>query len=578
MTAAGDAAWALSPIQRELAQLWLEQAPPEREAEPRADPANAMEEALVEVWREVLQAESLGVEDDYFGSGGDSITAIVVIAKARQAGLEITTQDLLNLRTVRKIVAAMAADQAAVAAAVEGRPSDVDGKLTPMQEGMLADVLRDHHSPRYVVQVHAGLEGDVNAEDLAAAWQWLVQRHPALRVAMQWDATRLRQVVHAEVVVPVHQRDLRGLPAGVQQAAVAEYLSRDFAAGFELDRPPLLRIGLITLGEGRCRLVLTHHHLLLDGWSQQIVLRELLDHYDGKTVAPPVAAEPPEQIETETGYWRERLAGFVPAPTVPVTDQSGLDVDRFVTRVAGIPEGLGEALAGTARRVGVTVPVLFYGGWALLVAAIAGRDDIACGITVSGRRPGAAEAVGMFINTLPLRVSVRRDSPVAQWLARLHRRQVELLERQHTPLTEIARSAGVSAGAQALFDTIVVVENFAQPVGEGTQTRRLRVSDVGLRIVEGYPMVLEVRTGPALQVSLRADTAHVTAAHADTLLAMLVSYLERLDEIDETATVGDLIDHIGPAPYPLAGNEAPDGELRRSRRRAADPVPEAGHG
>nr|AGS49673.1 long-chain-fatty-acid--CoA ligase [uncultured bacterium esnapd14] len=524
-----DAMAHLTPAQRELVQLWLESSAQDDPAPPPyAAPATPHERLLAEIWQEVLEQEPIGVDDDYFRLGGDSITAIVVIAKAQAAGLDLTTQDLLGLRTIRKIAEAVTAF-AAPATFTE------DGRLTPMQQGMLFDILSEPDRAPYVVQVSARLDGDIDAEELTAALSAVVGGHRALRMSIRSGEAGPHAVFHDAVRVPVETLDLRALPPAEQRAQVEDYLARDRERGFDLGTPPLLRLGLLLLGQGSCRLVLTHHHLLLDGWSQQIVLRDFLSVYDGAAFTP---AAPAKVVHTQADsrYWRERLAGFTPGRTVPGRTGPA----TYTTVVQTLPEELARGLTALARRCGVTVPALLYGGWALMVAELAGRRDVAFGVTVSGRS-SETDAVGMFINTLPLRIQVDRREPLLPWLSRVHGQHTDLLAAQHMSLPEIARCLPVPGPARDLFDTIVVVENFPQPVREGHASQRLRISEVTTHIVEGYPLVLEVNTASPVRLALRVDTAA-----NEEVLARFVRYLRRLCAgVDERTTVGEVAEAMG---------------------------------
>lgn len=522
----------LTSAQRELVRMWLESSiEDDATSVAYAAPTTEQERLLAELWQEVLEQAPIGIDDDYFQLGGDSITSIVVIAKAQAVGLDLTMHDLLSLRTIRKLAEAVPAS----ATRLPSTTSTMDGQLTPMQKGMLFDVLGDPERAPYVVQVSAQLDGDVDTAELIAAWTAVVRRHSALRMAIRSDESGPRAVTHSAVPVPVETVDLRTLPSGEQDAQVEAYLVRDRELPFDLGTPPLLRIGLLLLGERKCRLVLTHHHLLLDGWSQQIVLREFVSLYDGATM-PAVTPARTAHPEGDLTYWRERLAGFTPAKTIP----SRQGPVTYTTVVETLPDELAQGLTAVARQAGVTVPALFYAGWALMIAEITGRRDVAFGVTVSGRS-SEVDAVGMFINTLPLRVQVDRHELLLPWLSRVHGLHTELLGVQHTSLPDIARCLAEPRSARDLFDTIVVVENFPQPIREGHQSRRLRISRVTTYIVEGYPLVLEVNTASPVRLALRVDTA----AHSD-VLARYVGYLRRLCAgVDHHSTVGELADAIG---------------------------------
>ncbi|HEV2150587.1 MAG TPA: condensation domain-containing protein, partial [Longimicrobiaceae bacterium] len=151
--------------------------------------------------------------------------------------------------------------------------------LSPMQEGMLFHSLYEGPGT-YVGQFGFTLEGELDGEAFARAWQAVVDRHPALRAAFSWEKVeKPLQVVRRRVALPVHREDWRALPASEQEARFASYLAADRARGFDPAKPPLMRLALLRTGEREHRLVWTHHHLLLDGWSVGLVYRDVLALY-----------------------------------------------------------------------------------------------------------------------------------------------------------------------------------------------------------------------------------------------------------------------------------------------------------
>jgi hypothetical protein len=571
----------LSNERRELLELWLagdqgDVAGGDRAA--YAPPTSWEEQALAAIWQEILEVDGIGIDDDYFHLGGDSILAIVVVARAQAAGLAVTTQDLFELRTVRRLAeAAKPTSGEAPRHAVDPEPAP-DGPhrypLTPMQQGMLFHALDDPAGTAYVVQVSCRLDGDLVPDQLVVACQALVDRHPVLRTSFHWHDGQPYQVVHPVAALPVEVLDLRSLPAGEQQARIDAYLADDRRRGFELTRPPLLRVALLRLSDSAGVFVFTHHHLLMDGWSQQIVLRELLENYDSPGCA--ATADPPpfaayldwlaaRDLDSAESFWREQLADF--APTLAGQPHAPGRTARYATVDASVPAGSWTGLIDFARRHGLTPGTVLYGGWALLLSRLTGASDVGFGVTVSGRPAdllGVTDTPGMFINTLPLRVPVRPDEPVVRWLGDLQRRRSQLERFQHTPLTLVARCLPDRA-VRRLFDTIAVVENFPQLVVEGQASRRLRISAVRADIEEGYPLVFEARTRSPVRLRLRYDADQMGHRLADELRAELVAYVRLF---------GSVCDEAGPSLAQVMADMATAsdaaGDASGARRRATD--------
>ncbi|MGH4036179.1 amino acid adenylation domain-containing protein, partial [Actinomycetota bacterium Odt1-20B] len=344
--------------------------------------------------------------------------------------------------------------------------------LSPLQEGLLFHALYDEHAADiYTVQLIFDLDGPLDPAALRAAANGLLRRHPNLRAAFRYEGlSRTVQIVPHEVELPWRETDLGHLAADPerQRAELDELLAADRAERFDLTRPPLLRGGLYRLGEGRHRLVLTKHHILMDGWSMPVLVRELFQLYatrgdDG--ALPRVTPyrqylawlDGQDKAAAETA-WAKALDGLgEPSLLTPADAPPPTTVPRHLT--VALTEELTTRLTDQAREHGLTLNTVLQGAWALLLAKLTGRDDIVFGATVSGRPPeipGIETMVGLFINTLPVRLELPAAEPLTDAFQRLQARQASLMAHQHLGLTEVQRIAGHSP----LFDTIAVFENY----------------------------------------------------------------------------------------------------------------------
>ncbi|WP_425585894.1 condensation domain-containing protein, partial [Streptomyces thioluteus] len=321
---------------------------------------------------------------------------------------------------------------------------------------------------------------------------------------------------------------------------------------FDLERPPLLRMALIRHrgGEGaadRSRLVITQHHVLVDGWSAPLMVRELLALYDAKgddSVLPPVTPYreylvwlSEQDRDGAREAWTAALAGAEPtllaapaAAAVPDGTAPALP-ESFVTH---LPQETTATLQAQARRLGVTLNTLVQCAWGVLVGRMTGQDDVVFGAVVSGRTPevpGIESMIGLFINTVPVRVRMDAGDTWADLAARVHSEQGALLPHQHLGLTEIQRAAGLGDA----FDTVVAVENF--PADRGTSADRrpagLRIAATEGRDATHYPLSLAVAPGDVLKLRLdyrtdRFDHDAVTAV-AGRLVRLLTAVAEDAD-------------------------------------------------
>ncbi|MBB6418141.1 non-ribosomal peptide synthase/polyketide synthase [Streptomyces sp. AK010] len=385
--------------------------------------------------------------------------------------------------------------------------------LSPLQEGLLFLALYEPDDP-YVGQLVLEIDGGFDTERMRNAATALLHRHPNLRAAFRSrSAGAPVQVVPADVKVPWEERD---------EDDVEAFLVRDRARGFSVVRPPLLRF--TALGN---RLVLTHHHLLLDGWSLPLLVRELFSLYGGADLPP--AAPYRDYLAWQRGQdheacaegWGEHLAGLTAPTLLAPADRArdGHDVHELV-----LPEALTEALSATARAHRLTLNTVVQGLWALLLSGFTDRADVVFGATVSGRPPklpGAESMVGLFVNTLPVRVRIDPDEPLSVLLARVQHEQRSLDAHQHASLAELTRASGVDV----LFDTIVAFENY--PVDDGIEAGGLRLAHADLVERTHYPVSLSVFPGERLRLRFcylaGAFDASAVARIADHLAELLAS-------------------------------------------------------
>ncbi|KJK33656.1 hypothetical protein UK15_38805, partial [Streptomyces variegatus] len=283
--------------------------------------------------------------------------------------------------------------------------------LSPLQEGLVYHSLLDGEGPDvYAVQLILDFEGAVDAGALRAAGQALLDRHANLRAAF-WvdDLDQPVQVVARDVELPWEEIDLSHLPVAETEAELRVFADAERARRFDLDRPPLLRMALIrhrdgegAAGADRSRLVITQHHVLVDGWSSPLMVRELLALYDAKgddSDLPPVTPYreylvwlSEQDRDGAREAWTTALAGAEPTllstpAAAPVLDGAApvpALPERFVTHV---PQETTAALQAQARRLGVTLNTLVQCAWGVLLGRMTGQDDVVFGAVVSGRTP-----------------------------------------------------------------------------------------------------------------------------------------------------------------------------------------------
>ncbi|MFJ6432026.1 amino acid adenylation domain-containing protein [Streptomyces sp. NPDC091416] len=437
----------------------------------------------------------------------------------------------------------------------DGAPSDDEASLSegtrlvdvlplsPLQEGLFFHSGYDDDSEPdlYTAQLAFDIEGSLDVAALRTAARLVLDRHTALRSSFRRTAAgRPVQVVVADVPLPWREVDLTHLPEPERAADAAGILEEEYRERFDLARPPLLRYVLIRLAADRWRLVLTNHHIALDGWSLPILVRELLGFYAAPASADRLPRVRPyrdylgvlaaQDQEASHAVWREALSGLE-GPTLAGPPQPGPGTAPERVELA-LSEQATAALAGQARSCGVTLNTLVEAAWAIVVGQLTGRDDVVFGVTVSGRPAdlaGVEDMVGLFINTLPLRARINPGECVADFVRRIQRDQAALLEQQHTGLAAIQQLMGMGA----LFDTSMVFENYpldAAALGELAGASGLRLSDATNHDATHYALALVALPGTALSFRLDHRPDLFDRAAAQTIGERFVRVLESIAE------------------------------------------------
>ncbi|HEU5472376.1 MAG TPA: amino acid adenylation domain-containing protein [Actinophytocola sp.] len=447
---------------------------------------------------------------------------------------------------------------------------------TPVQAGMLFHTMLAGSSfDAYHMQLVFHLSGEVDPERMHRAAQALLGRYASLRAAfVDRPDGDVVQVVPETVALPWQYLDLVAEGEAERTEIFERFLAEDRATHFDVETPPLIRLALAILEPGRAELVFTAHHVLVDGWSTPLLMRDLLLLYasDGDPSGLPATRDFGEflawrarQDEAESGrVWAAELDG-IEEPTLLAPGSEGPG-ERGVAQVdVALPVEQARALTRRATELGVTINTLVQGAWGLLLGQLTGRTDVVFGATVSGRPPAVTDVdsmVGMFINTLPVRVEHAPGDTLAEVLTRLQLRQAGLLEHHYYGLTQIQRSVGL----QRLFDTLVVFESY--PVDREGISAATDAADgiafTGLRpsTATNYPLTLMAAADPHLQLILQYaqdvfdhDTVEVFAARLVRVLAQLaatpeqtVAQVDILDPAERDRLLAEFNDTAVPTP------------------------------
>lgn len=415
-----------------------------------------------------------------------------------------------------------------------------------MQQGILYHSLAVPESNNYFQQFSWTLRGKLNLTAFHQVWQYILERHSILRTCFVWESLKEPvQVVHRQVMLPWQEYHWQHLSSEEQQQKLEVFLHNDRSSGFELTSPPLMRLTLIQLSDTCYNFTWSHHHLLLDGWSVALIFKEVLACYKAFSNGQDLYLEPvcpyrdyivwlqQQNLSEAEAFWRQILKGFT-TPTRLWVDQGSINslnlqngYDEQKIQLSAVTTA---ALQSIAQQHQLTLNTLIQGAWALLLSCYSGEEDVVFGAVASGRPPTLAAAeslVGLFINTLPIRVKVSPEEFILSWLQKIQTQLIEARQYEYSPLVKIQGWSEVPKGL-ALFESIVVFENYPVDASLGERDTNFEIEDFHGFERTNYPITLTVNPGKELLLKItydnsdRFDTITRMLGHLQTLLESMV--------------------------------------------------------
>jgi amino acid adenylation domain-containing protein len=427
---------------------------------------------------------------------------------------------------------------------------------TAVQRGMIYHSQLDPTAAVYVSSMAWRLVGPIDVEALVRAWHWLVARHSLFRTSFMGDElARPMQVVLKDATLDIPIHDLSSVDEAERERRFAALQAESRARPFEVSRAPLMRVNIVVIGPDEHRVIWTVHHALLDGWSMPLVLEELTAAYrdfaSGRApdLAPPLPFRDyvrwlGQQDEAAAAdFWAKQLLDYEPAGPLGERGDGRAD-DPGAARHGSLDVAIGvrpDAIDELARRCRVTTSTIAAGAWALLLGRHLQTDDICFGLVVSGRPAELVDVdrrVGLFINTLPLRLRLHAGSSVAEFLREVQGSQLELSAFQYSALVEVKRWGGQPADA-ALFDSILVLDNYPRDMFGADEGAVLRLEKLNSQERTNYPLTVAVQSRHGLSLNLtydrRVHSDEAARRYGDTfaelLRAMVADAGQRIDRL-----------------------------------------------
>ena len=542
-----------------------------------AAPATDTEKLLAGIWQEVLFLEKVGVNDNFFGLGGDSINAIQVISRVNQQGFTLSVRNLYQNMTINELAhyidrfgatglpanellsgqPLLPMDRAEILSRL---PKDTQAEdiypITPLQKHMLFYYLSSAGAKEpglFVNQVIFRMPLQPEAVPLIKkAFQELTDAYPYLRTAFLWEKIAGPvQVVHREVTAQFTVYDWRKIPAAKQEKKVRDFIQDDHEQGFERDKPQVYRISVILLAGGQGVLVKTSDLMRVDGWSAMIVINKffryvasLLTGQEMVLEADPTYKQYLSWLSRQDDargedYWRPIVQGCrVPTPLVSRLPGNVPARDRgFSTQPTYFSRAKTVEIEGFLKKQQLVLSALVSSLWGLLLAHYTGEERVIFGILFSGRSsalPGVETMIGQALNVLPMRADIAWDKPLLEWLRDTWHNLVELNQYECNQQDKIRSWWDIPAGIP-LFESYLVVENF--PGIKENMQRALRSSGAGDRLESRgpgfdyiaqmeYPLRVEFQPGLFLGLTMQ----YYRRSFSDAAVSRMIGDLTRLIE------------------------------------------------
>jgi acyl carrier protein/catechol 2,3-dioxygenase-like lactoylglutathione lyase family enzyme len=451
-------------------------------------PQNQREYQLVEIWKKLLKLERIGVNETFFQLGGNSLKAITLISDIHKAfNVELNLKDIFKNKTIKQLSRRIASSEENIYSSIEIVEKRDCYPLSSAQKRMYLLQQMELNNTTYNMPTAMRLEGQPDKNRFEKTLQALIKRHESFRTSFRLKAGKLVQIIQEKVDFKITYDDLNN-------GAKEEEIVTHFVKPFDLSQAPLLRVGLIRLSPLQHVFIFDTHHIISDGLSMDILVREFMHLYDENTLTPlnfqykdfsewQNRRFESKEIEKLKIYWLEKLSAEIPSLNMPI-DYPRPDYQSFAgnTLSFSFPAEKIEKLNSLANEKNITLNFLFISLYFLLLSKYSNQDDIIIGSLVAGRNhPDLEHVMGMFGNFLPIRCKIESNCTFPEFLVSTGKTILEDYENQDYPLEEIIDllNLPVTLSRNPLFDTMFLFHNQIAP------TLHLGIDDL---IFTRYPL------------------------------------------------------------------------------------------
>lgn len=504
---------------------------------------NILENQLILLWQDLFQSSLIGTEDNFFALGGDSILAMRLATKAMtEYSLPISAEDILNFPTISALSNSKKLQNKSQKIHVTSDlqlSKNTDYPLAPLQKGFLFEYFRSEETLSYQVQARWLVRGPLELPIFYKAFEKLVEKYDVFRLQLKWKSlSEPMQNVLERIDVPWRLHDLCHLPENEKNIKRNELIVSDQQSPISLKNSLLFRIFIIVLSDNSHEVVLHFHHIIMDGWSFSSLLSELEKNYfllsSGKTIEPSATHSFSEYVnwiykhrwKEEKIFWKNYLKNFKSTNISFLLENSGGNLleNKPSFQKIKLPANLCENIRNFSKQYQITLSTFFQGLWGILLYRYIQEEEICFGTVASGRSinmPDIQKRIGLFANTIPLRLFFDKKISSSDYFKKLQKLFSKIISYGHTPLSYIQEWSKTESYSRALFDTMVVFENYPKKIEKRSDTY---FSDLDFWDPTQYILTFSIIPDKIITIKLGYDAAQLKASVAE----MIINHLQTL--------------------------------------------------
>lgn len=427
-------------------------------------------------------------------------------------------------------------------------------RLAPLQEGMLFHGLYSDGTGDYIKQVITDFEEEIDLNAFKETWKYLIRKHSILRSAFFYDEGGMTvQSVYDGIEMPVELLDFSNYSKEEQQSKILAFLDEDKTKGFPFDVVPLMRTTIIKTGPNNYKMIWSYHHILMDGWSNELLINEFGSVFSAYCRNEKVASSGLDLFEDyikyiaskdaqeEEEYWKSYVRDISTPSLLPFISKTANDRNKGGGHVIDLKHKFSrsftEELKSYAKRHQLTVNSVMQAVWSILLAEYTGNNEVIFGVIVSGRPPelpNIEEKIGLFINTIPLRASISHETGIIDWITELQRSHIHSREYQYSSLASIQQWSEIPGD---LFDSIMVYENY--PTLHEASESEPGEESFGVTQQTNYPLTVNVIVKNELEVKFTYNESLIAPYYMD-LIKEHFEHLVRHVISEEKELIGEL--------------------------------------